>query len=579
MSVSVSVISCERRELVKVNRDTYLVVLNCVLCNRVEYFLKMSRRHISNVWLHFTKNKERSIAECNKCKKVYKTSGNTSNLRDHLKRFHPELESTEPSEDDIHDASTSSGTITSFFKKQTVYDRNSHRKLELDKALVFMVRKDFQPFSIVDDVGFKNFTKLLDPRYDLPSRKTLTNVFLKKQYEESKIKLLAIFEGVLYISLTCDLWTSRSNEGYLTVTSHFIDTDFNMRCAVLSTNLMKGSHTAKNIAEEIQIICNTWKIREKIVSIVTDNASSMIKACEILKVRHTPCFAHTLNLVLEDALSHKDIQTVVKKCKDIVTYFKCSNIATQKLLDEQEKINKKPLKLVQSCPTRWNSTLHMIQRISLINNEITVALSTMPKAPAVITLEDYLILQDLILILGMFDEATNKISGNYVTSSLVIPLVCGIHRNLLSQKPTTPEGNIILQSILESVTKRLFPYEERTIPRLSTLLDPRMKKEAFRSTNNAEAAVSLLKSEMAHHENNHVLLNENNENEDDVSQNSSTSYSLFGFMEERINAKKRSRTDTVNSIIVLRQYLKRPNEKSDIDPSMYWKVIIIKIYI
>jgi hypothetical protein len=38
------------------------------------------------------------------------------------------------------------------------------------------------------------------------------------------------------------------------------------------------------------------------------------------------------------------------------------------------------------------------------------------------------------------------------------------------------------------------------------------------------------------HENNHVLLNENNRDEDDVSQNNSTSYSLFGFMEERINA-------------------------------------------
>jgi hypothetical protein len=81
-----------------------------------------------------------------------------------------------------------------------------------------------------------------------------------------------------------------------------------MSCAVLSTNLMKGNHTAKNIAEEIRIIYNTWKIKEKILSIVTDNASSMIKACEILKVRHAPCFAHTLNLVLEDALSHKDIQ-------------------------------------------------------------------------------------------------------------------------------------------------------------------------------------------------------------------------------------------------------------------------------
>lgn len=114
--MSVSVITNQSFGHELLNRDSYLVVLNCVLCNRVEYFLNMSRRHISNVWLHFTRNKNRSIAKCNKCKKEYKTSGNTSNLRDHLKRFH-ELESTEQSEDDIHDANTSSLTISSFFKK------------------------------------------------------------------------------------------------------------------------------------------------------------------------------------------------------------------------------------------------------------------------------------------------------------------------------------------------------------------------------------------------------------------------------------------------------------------------------
>jgi len=46
-----------------------------------------------------------------------------------------------------------------------------------------MLSKDFQPFSIVEDVGFKNFIKLLDPRYDLPSRRTLTDVLLNRQYE------------------------------------------------------------------------------------------------------------------------------------------------------------------------------------------------------------------------------------------------------------------------------------------------------------------------------------------------------------------------------------------------------------
>jgi len=40
--------------------------------------------------------------------------------------------------------------------------------------------------------------------------------------------------------------------------------------------------------------------------------------------------------------------------------------------------------------------------------------------------------------------------------------------------------------------KRLFPFEERSSTRLATNLDPRFKKEGFRSHFNAEQAVSLL---------------------------------------------------------------------------------------
>lgn len=42
-----------------------------------------------------------------------------------------------------------------------------------------MICKDFQPFSVVEDDGFKNFIKLLDPRYNLPSRTTLRDNLLK----------------------------------------------------------------------------------------------------------------------------------------------------------------------------------------------------------------------------------------------------------------------------------------------------------------------------------------------------------------------------------------------------------------
>ena len=46
-----------------------------------------------------------------------------------------------------------------------------NRKKELDNALVSMIVKDTQPFSIVDDQGFRDFVAILDPNYVLPTRK------------------------------------------------------------------------------------------------------------------------------------------------------------------------------------------------------------------------------------------------------------------------------------------------------------------------------------------------------------------------------------------------------------------------
>lgn len=130
----------------------------------------------------------------------------------------------------------------------------------------------------------------------------------------------------------------------------------------------------------------------------------------------------------------------------------------------------------------------------------------------------------------------------------------------------------------EAVEKRLFPYENRSIPRLAVLLDPRMKKEGFRSTENADLAVSLLRSEMYHHTDT-IIQNNNIDHEDKTIESVSTSTSLFSFMTERIEEKKRSQTGTVQSIITLRQYLECPNSNSDTDPLMYWKVTILIIAI
>lgn len=41
----------------------------------------------------------------------------------------------------------------------------------MDEALVAMIIEDTQPFSIVEDQGFRKFVKALNPNYNLPTRK------------------------------------------------------------------------------------------------------------------------------------------------------------------------------------------------------------------------------------------------------------------------------------------------------------------------------------------------------------------------------------------------------------------------
>ncbi|KAJ8887026.1 hypothetical protein PR048_013240 [Dryococelus australis] len=113
-----------------------------------------------------------------------------------------------------------------------------------------MVACDFQPFSIVEDKGFRGFVKSLDPKYELLSKTNLRNKLLPCIYEECNTKLWIMLEKVSYVSVTYNKYG-------------------------LSTNTMTCSHTAENIAAEVSKISKDWNLEKKVCCIVTDNAASM----------------------------------------------------------------------------------------------------------------------------------------------------------------------------------------------------------------------------------------------------------------------------------------------------------------
>jgi hypothetical protein len=60
---------------------------------------------------------------------------------------------------------------------------------EINKCVIKMITTDYQPLSIVENVGFLEYSKQLQPLYTPPSRKLLTTKLLPDQYNVIYLKL------------------------------------------------------------------------------------------------------------------------------------------------------------------------------------------------------------------------------------------------------------------------------------------------------------------------------------------------------------------------------------------------------
>ncbi|XP_046868716.1 E3 SUMO-protein ligase ZBED1-like isoform X1 [Drosophila willistoni] len=454
-------------------------------------------------------------------------------------------------------------SLDSYIKNSVLYDSNSSRKNIVDKTLAEMVALD----SIVEDRGFIKYSKIVDARYKLPSRRHLQSVLMMDLFKETSAKLSTILEEVSSVAVTCDIWSSRANISFFKVTSHFIH-EFTLKTASLATRklLDATNHSAQNIANTLQEVLNSWGLFDKTECIVTDNASSMIEACELLKIRNIPCFAHTLNLVVQDGLNFDDDEktmAIISKCKAIVKFFKKNTIANEKFKMAQEKFG---YSLLQETPTRWNSFFYMIQRILATHDEIAVVLLSTSNAPLPFQAEEIDVLKDLEKILTVFEEVSKRISGGkYATISLIIPLTDVLIRktHTISSDVHTEVGQKMVTVLLDSIVKRLSPYEKKTATRMATILDPRFKKIGFQHMSNAEQAAHCFENELT------ASMNKDSSNDTNVEPISTNKDPLFDYIGNK--ARSMARNTRSDAIIAKRQYLERPLSQQDVDPLLWMK--------
>ncbi|KAL0883411.1 hypothetical protein ABMA27_016796 [Loxostege sticticalis] len=558
----------------------------------------------SVVWDFFNKNQEK--ATCNMCKAEYKNVNTTTNLINHLKRKHPVQyqEKLNISESEPEPSTSTKSDAVPKKKQTTLLPVTSKTKLsgaekrKLDKALLNLIIWDYQPLSIVEQKGFVEYSKALNANYELPSRKTLSANMLEEHYKLCRAAAQEMLNGIDYIACTTDLWSSDSNRSYVTLTAHFI-ANGRLQCITISTKEADFAHSALGISLSLRESFDEWKIFDKIVAIVTDNAPNVKKAVnEHLNKRNQYCVAHTLNLAIGDCVKDDGgaddesedapkLQDLISKCRAIVSHFKHSDKSSYKLREIQKQMELPELKVIQDIVTRWNSQYYMMSRLLELKVPLSAAIVAISNPPNNLTNDEWIAVEDIVKLLKPAEQATAVVSGEkYPTLSSTIPLIKSLKDSIRRKNPVSEAGKKLQRRLLSVLDKRLGVLDSNKTACKSTLLDPRFKKEGFCSNVVAERAYQWCLSELTNtvaesrsrSESEGVIANESlqgtsadiTESMDVVTVGTNNDDDLWSSFDERIQNVTESAPIT-NAAISLKQYVEGDYLDRKSNPLIYWE--------
>ena len=390
---------------------------------------------------------------------------------------------------------------------------------------------------------------------------------LPNHYVSVRERLERQLKEVETCSLTTDFWSSCNTDSYITVTCHFVTSSWELKSCVLATYQVHMSHTAENIAVELKKIADGWGIANKICCIVTDSAANMLAAARLTGWRHLPCFAHTLNLIVQEATDKdEELSELRCKCRSIVTYFKQSLNAKDKLSEVQKQIGGEEKKLIRDVVTRWNSSYYMYERLIEEYQAVNTTLCFLDHSHLCLSSSEIAIMKDACKMLQHFEHATREISADtYLSVSKVIPLARSLQRLTVE---CVSSRSTLKQELLRSMAKRFTGLELHYSLAVSTLLDPRFKKIGFGDTTACNQAIQRLTTEVAAIITTSSRSTGSSEGSSSASQNL-PSDGLWSFIDQSVAATQ-SRPSTADSKMLIRMYLEHHNLARKEDPLKWW---------
>ena len=160
------------------------------------------------------------------------TKGVTSNIIRHIKTQHKK-EHEQWSAQLTQFNSNNQKKISDIFAKnddptknpsssKSHYHSNHPRQVQLSQAIVSNLIIDLGlPLALVERPSFISFMNLIDPKFTITSRRTLSRSIIPRLYNRMNNELKRFCDEVEFVSLTLDIWTDRRMRAFYAMTGKF----------------------------------------------------------------------------------------------------------------------------------------------------------------------------------------------------------------------------------------------------------------------------------------------------------------------------------------------------------------------
>ncbi|KAJ9059819.1 hypothetical protein DSO57_1039758 [Entomophthora muscae] len=453
------------------------------------------------------------------CNKSFRTKdGSTSNIRRHLNKKHGKYELPK------NNASTTSKSASRVSPKPVKTETNTGSGNSQNKLLELCLLSHI-PFKAVDHPSFRSFlvkgssNKKSEAKANRVSELILESIpdVFKKKIQEVKFLL----QQQPHISITCNIWHSPYSDDFLSITSHFVDSNWRQREIMIGFENLNPSYTGFNLAHRVMQTLENFNITSKLFTITTDNSilmNDMIATIEEVSARqtgftfsksrqHILCLGQVIDSSAQAAIScslgFASAEDPLLASQPISGSFPpgiysplakiCTAICVSKNVNEngnyifelwQSFYQKRPI-LVADVIRRWSATYSMIGKVIDTYEEYNASCLLLELSDLQLTPADLIFLKDLHFFLKHFFVLTVFLSSSkFPTLNRTFRVYELLLKHLVENSSPGKPAHIV-QAACQAharLDKHFKNLHDKSSYSVALAMDPRLKYSFWRDT-------------------------------------------------------------------------------------------------